>query len=141
MAKKKHNKRPLPDKDELVRRLALSRDRLEAETGRLGSALDIRTRVSDSLRRNPRRWLSLATAAGVLYAFRPGRRKGHTRGKREEAYSAAGAQAASNKRKSVSFAGSLIKMLKLLLPVLKPVALALATRQASALADKISHRS
>lgn len=138
MAKKSDKKQKLLSKDELIRELAASRDRMAADFGRLSSKLDVKRTIEVSLRRNAKSWLALAAVAGLTMVVLPSKRS-----RKKETRRLSVASKMSDEQASVGGTAKrggahwVFQLLKFLLTVVKPIILAFATRQASAMASRI----
>ncbi len=139
MAEKTSIQQTHTPKSELIRQLAASRDCLTADIGRLATELDLRQKFACSFRRHTRQWLSAAAIAGVALVILPARRKGKKpRPSGHHTAEAAAVAAMPRGGKKPVLVHLAIELIKLILPALKPVVIALATRQAASIAGRIS---
>jgi len=113
---------------EILREVRASRAAIARDVASLREAVDVPRRVKRSIRERPLTWLGCATGAGFLVsAIRP-RRQRLSRAEKKQERTAA---------KAVTVFGGILAILKLLIPIAKPVITAFAARRFAEIAAKL----
>ncbi len=132
---------PRPDREELIRQLINSRARLARDLEGMVYELDVKSKVKRSVAHNAATWVAGAAASGFILAMLPGKKRRKGKSQKLKPSGESGSTESRSKTKRHKFSESLLfDSVKTMIPVLRPLLIAVVSKKVGALAAKVENR-